>query len=70
MKKNVSGTDHEMVPHMFNGNFHHTATYYTPQDMLQMFPDIPFTIAFDASLEKESLDKNPTDLLIKGGKQD
>ena len=30
-----------------------------------MFPDIPFTIAFDASLEKEGLDKNPTDLLIK-----
>ena len=65
MKKNVSGTDYEMVPHMLNGIFHHTAAYYTPQDMLQMFPDIPVTVAVDASLEKESLDKNPTDLLIK-----
>ena len=65
MKNNVSGTDYKMVPHMLNGIFHHTAAYYTPQDMLQMFPDISFTIAFDVSLEKESLDKNPTDLLIK-----
>ena len=65
MKKYVSGTDYKMVPHMLNGIFHHTATYYTPQDMLQMFPDIPVTVAVDASLKKESLDKNPTDLLIK-----
>ena len=65
MKKYVSGTDYKMVPHMFNGIFHHTATYYTPQDMLQMFPDIPVTVAVDASLEKEGPDKNPTDLLIK-----
>ena len=65
MKKYVSGTDYEMVPHMLNGIFHHTAAYYTPQDMLQMFPDIPVTVAVDASLEKESLDKNPTDSLIK-----
>ena len=65
MKKSVSGTDYKMVPHMLNGIFHHTVTYYTPQDMLQMFPDIPVTVAVDASLEKESLDKNPTDLLIK-----
>ena len=34
MKNNVSGTDYEMVPHMLNGIFHHTAAYYTPQDML------------------------------------
>ena len=65
MKKNVSGTDYKMVPHMLNGIFHHTATYYTPQDILQMFPDIPVTVTVDASLENESLDKNPTDLLIK-----
>ena len=65
MKKYISGTDYEMVPHMLNGIFHHTATYYTPQDMLQMFPDIPVTVAVDVSLEKRSLDKNPTDLLIK-----
>ena len=65
MKKYISGTDYKMVPHMLNGIFHHTAAYYTPQDMLQMFPDIPATVAVDASLEKESLDKNPTDLLIK-----
>ena len=65
MKKYVSGTDYKMVPHMLNGIFHQTAVYYTPQDMLQMFPDIPATVAVDASLEKESLDKNPTDLLIK-----
>ena len=65
MKKYVSGTDYEMVPHMLNGIFHHTAAYYTLQDMLQMFPDIPVTVAVDASLEKESLDKYPTDSLIK-----
>ena len=62
MKKYISGTDYEMVPHMLNGIFHQTATYYTLQDMLQMFQD---TVAVDASLEKETLDKNPIDLLIK-----
>ena len=62
MKKYFSGTDYEMVPHMLNGIFHQTAAYYTPQDMLQMFPD---TVAVDASCEKESQDKNPTDFLIK-----
>ena len=51
-----------MVPHMLNGIFHQTATYYTPQDMLQMFPD---TVTVDASREKETQDKNPTDFLIK-----
>ena len=65
MKKYVSGTDYEMVPHMLNGIFHQTAAYYTPQDILQMFPDIPANVAVEASLEKESLDKNPTDSLIK-----
>ena len=54
-----------MVPHMLNGIFHQTATYYTPQDMLQMFPDIPATVTVEGSLEKETLDKDPTDLLIK-----
>ena len=44
-----SGTDYEMVPHMLNGIYHDTATYYTPQDMLQMFSDIPVTVAVDAS---------------------
>ena len=62
MKKHLSGTDYEMVPHMLNGIFHQTVTYYTPQCMLQMFPD---TLAVDASLEKETLDKNPIDFLIK-----
>ena len=65
MKKYVSGTDYEMVPHMLNGVFHQTAAYYTPQDMLQMFPDIPATVTVEGSLEKETLDKDPTDLLIK-----
>ena len=65
MKKYVSGTDYEMVPHMLNGIFHQTAAYYTPQDMLQMFPDIPATVTVEGSLEKETLDKDPTDLLIK-----
>ena len=65
MKKYVSGTDYKMVPHMLNGIFHQTAAYYTPQDMLQMFPDIPANVAVEASLEKKSLDKNPTDSLIK-----
>ena len=65
MKKYISGTDYKMVSHMLNGIFHQTAAYYTPQDMLQMFPDIPATVTVDASLEKESLDENPTDLLIK-----
>ena len=62
MKKYISGTDCEMVPHMLNGIFHQTAAYYTLQDMLQMFPD---TVTVDASLKKETLDKNPIDLLIK-----
>ena len=65
MKKYVSGTDYEMVPHMLNGIFHQTAAYYTLQDMLQMFPDIPATVTVEGSLEKETLDKDPTDLLIK-----
>ena len=65
IKKYVSGTDYEMVPHMLNGIFHQTAAYYTLQDMLQMFRDIPANVTVDASLEKESLDKNPTDSLIK-----
>ena len=65
MKKYVSGTDYEMVPHMLNGIFHPTAAYYTPQDMLQMFPDIPATVTVEGSLEKETLDKDPMDLLIK-----
>ena len=42
--------------------FHKTAAYYTPQDMLQMFPD---NAAVGGSLEKETLEKNPIDLLIK-----
>ena len=65
MKKYISGTDYEMVPNMLNGIFHQTAAYYTPQDMLQMFPDIPATVTVEGSLEKETLDKDPTDLLIK-----
>ena len=65
MKKYVSGTDYEMVPHMLNGIFHQTAAYYTPQDMLQMFKDIPATVTVEGSLEKETLDEDPTDLLIK-----
>lgn len=64
MKKYVSGTDYEMIPHMLNGIFHQTAAYYTPQDMLQMFPDIP-AVTVEGSLEKETLDKDPTELLIK-----
>ena len=65
MNKYVSRTDYEMVPQMLNGIFHQTAAYYTPQDMLLMFPDIPATVAVDASLEKGRLDENPTDLLMK-----
>ena len=65
MKKYVCGTDYEMVPHMLNGIFHKTAAYYTPQDMLQMFPDIPATVTVEGSLDKETLDKDPMDLLIK-----
>ena len=49
MKKYLAGTDYEMVPPMLYAIFHKTAAYYTPQDMLQMFPD---TVAVGASLEK------------------
>ena len=62
MKKYLSGTDYEMVPPMLDAIFHKTAAYYTPQDMLQMFPD---TVAVGASLEKETVEKDPVDLLIK-----
>ena len=62
MKKYLAGTDYEMVPPMLYAIFHKTAAYYTPQDMLQMFLD---TVAVGASLEKETLEKDPVDLLIK-----
>ena len=62
MKKYLAGTDYKMEPPMLYAIFHKTATYYTPQDMLQMFPDM---VAVGASLEKETLDKDPVDLLIK-----
>ena len=54
MKKYLSGTDYEMVPPRLDAIFHKTATYYTPQDMLQMFPDMA---AVGASLEKETLEE-------------
>ena len=54
IKKYVSGTDYEMVPHMLSSIFHKTATYYTPQDMVQMFPD---SVAVGTSHEKEALEK-------------
>ena len=54
MKKYLAGTDYEMVPPMLYAIFHKTATYYTPQDMLQMFPHM---VAVGASLEKETLEK-------------
>ena len=62
MKKYLAGTDYEMVPPMLYAIFHKTATYYTLQDMLQMFPD---TVTVDVSLEKETVEKDPVDLLIK-----
>ena len=62
MKKYLSGTDYEMVPPMLDAIFHKTATYYTPQDMLQMFPDL---VAVGVSLEKETVEKDLVDLLIK-----
>ena len=62
MKKYVSGTDYEMVPPMLCTIFHKMATYYTPQDMLQMFQD---SVAVGTSLEKETLEKNQIGLLIK-----
>ena len=62
MKKYLSGTDYEMVPPMLYAIFYKTAAYYTPQDMLQMFPD---TVTVGVSLEKETLEKDLIDLLIK-----
>ena len=62
MKKYLSGTDYKMVPPMLDAIFHKTAAYYTLQDMLQMFPDM---VAVGASLEKETVEKDPVDLLIK-----
>ena len=67
IKKYISGTDYEMVPHMLSSIFHKTVTYYTPQDMVQMFSD---SVAAGTSYEKEVLEKNPIDILIRRGRHD